>query len=101
MTCYSDVILAVQDCMEQLYGTRPNKEKAAHMYRAVSYAIESCLLNGQDVRIPGVGLFYRAMTRGGHFGRDWGEYEPSPTVRCKVSETLRKKVKRGVEEDAY
>lgn len=87
--------------MEQLYGIRPNKEKAAQMYRQVCYAIESCLVDGYNVRIPGVGLFYHAMTRADFFGRDQTTYEPHPTVRCRVSETLRKKVKRGEEKDAY
>lgn len=71
------------------------------MYRQVCYAIERCLIDGHDVRLPGVGLFYRAMTRAGHFGRSWTTYEPHPTVRCKISETLRQKVKWSEEDDAY
>lgn len=101
MTSFDDVVSRVQDCIEMKTGSRPNKENARQIYWAVSYAIESCLLSGLNVRVPGVGTFYRDMTRAGHFGRKEDEYKSVPTVRCHVSETLRKKVKLGDHEDAY
>lgn len=82
----------VQNNIQREIGIEFNKEEARKIFKAVNQSIQEHLLDGYNVRLSGLAYFRLSTQRPLIWLKNGKAGSKRMTVRCKVSETLRKKM---------